>query len=55
MKVDIKNIHRIRLAVIEHRGDPKLIAESVNKLVSWAKAQPVNLKPKPGEAFGLGY
>jgi len=55
MKVDIRNINRIRLAVIEHRGDPKFVAESVNKLVSWAKAQPVNLKPKPGEVFGLGY
>jgi AraC family transcriptional regulator len=55
MKVDVKNINRIRLAVLEHRGDPKLVGESVNKLVSWAKAQSVNLKPKPGEAFGIGY
>lgn len=55
MKVDIKNINKIRLAVVEHRGDPKLVAESVNKLISWAKAQSINLKPKPGEAFGLGY
>lgn len=55
MKVDIRNINKIRLAVIEHRGDPKWIAESVNKLVSWAKAQPINLKPKPGEAFGIAY
>jgi AraC family transcriptional regulator len=55
MKVDIRHINKIRLAVIEHRGDPKFVAESVNKLVSWAKAQSVNLKPKPGEAFALGY
>ncbi len=55
MKVDIRNIDKIRLAVLEHRGDPKHVAESVDKLVSWARDQPVSLKPKPGEAFGLGY
>lgn len=55
MKVDIKNINKIRLAVVEHRGDPKFVAESVSKLISWAKAQSINLKPKPGEAFGFGY
>lgn len=55
MKVDIKNINKIRLAVIEHRGDPKLVGESVNKLISWAKAQSISLKPKPGEAFGIAY
>lgn len=55
MKVEIRNINKTRLAVIEHRGDPKLVTESVNKLISWAKAQSVNLKPNPGEAFGLGY
>lgn len=55
MKVDIKNINKMRLAVVEHRGDPKLVADSVNKLISWAKAQSTNLKPKPEEAFGLVY
>jgi AraC family transcriptional regulator len=55
MNVDIKNINKIRLAVIEHRGDPTFIAESVNKLVSWAKSQSVSLKPKPGESFAIAY
>lgn len=55
MKIEIKNIDAIRLAVVEHRGDPNLMAKSVNKLVDWAKAQPVNLKPKPGDAFGIAY
>ena len=55
MKVEIKNIDKIRLAVVEHRGDPKRMGESVNKLITWAKAQSVNLKPKPGEAFGFAY
>lgn len=55
MKIEIKNIDAIRLAAVEHRGDPKLMASSVDKLVSWAKIQPINLKPKPGEAFSIAY
>ncbi|HAT6361460.1 TPA: AraC family transcriptional regulator [Legionella pneumophila] len=55
MKVDIKSIDKIRLAVIEHKGDPKLLGESINKLVSWAKSQSINLKPRPREAFALAY
>ena len=55
MKVEIRNINKTRLAVVEHRGDPKLVADSVNKLISWAKAQVISLKPKPGESFGFAY
>ena len=55
MNVAIKNINARRLAVLEHRGDPKFVGNSVNKLINWAKAQPISLKPKPGEAFGFGY
>ncbi|HAT8178255.1 TPA: GyrI-like domain-containing protein [Legionella pneumophila] len=55
MKVNIKSIDKIRLAVIEHKGDPKLLGESINKLVFWAKSQSINLKPRPGEAFALAY
>lgn len=55
MKVEIKQVDKIRLAVVEHRGDPKFIGDSVNKLVTWAKAQVINLKPKPGDAFAFGY
>lgn len=55
MKVTIKNIKARRLAVLEHRGDPKFVGESVNKLINWAKAQPSNVKPKAGEAFGFAY
>ena len=55
MKVEIKNLDRIRLAVIEHRGNPKLISDSIVKLVAWAMAQSVNLKPKPGDALSLAY
>jgi len=55
MKVDIKNRDKTRLAVVEHRGDPQFIAESVNKLIEWAKKQSINLKPKPGESFAIAY
>lgn len=55
MNVIIKNMEERRLAVLEHRGDPKRVGESVNKLVNWAKAQPISLKPKAGEAFGFAY
>ncbi|MGV8949036.1 MAG: AraC family transcriptional regulator [Candidatus Paracaedibacter sp.] len=55
MNVTIKNINARRLAVLEHRGDPKKLSESVNKLINWAKAQPMNLMPEPGEAFGFAY
>lgn len=55
MNVVIKNMHARRLAVLEHRGDPQMVGESVNKLINWAKDQPINLKPKAGEAFGFAY
>jgi AraC family transcriptional regulator len=55
MNVTIKNLDTRRLAVLEHRGEPKLIGDSVNKLINWAKAQPINVKPKAGEAFGFAY
>lgn len=55
MNVDIKDIKARRLAVLEHRGDPKKVGDSVNKLVNWAKAQSMSLKPKAGESFGFAY
>lgn len=55
MNVTIKNMNARRLAAIEHRGDPKKVGESVNKLISWAKNQTMNLKPEAGEAFGFAY
>ncbi len=55
MNVLIKEIPARRLAVIEHRGTPKKLGESVNQLIDWAKSQSINLKPKAGEAFGFAY
>lgn len=55
MKVTIKNLPARRLAAIEHRGDPRLVGDSVNKLINWAKAQTISLKPQAGDAFGFAY
>lgn len=55
MDVTIENKDTRRLAVLEHRGDPKKVSESVNKLIGWAKAQTMSLKPEPGDAFGFAY
>ncbi len=55
MHVTIKNITEKRLAVVEHRGDPKKMGVSVSQLIDWAKAQSINVKPKAGEAFGFAY
>ncbi|STX37460.1 AraC family transcriptional regulator [Legionella feeleii] len=55
MHVSIKNMAARRLGVLEHRGDPQKVGDSVNRLINWAKAQTINLKPKAGEAFGFAY
>ncbi|HHF7349556.1 TPA: GyrI-like domain-containing protein [Legionella feeleii] len=55
MHVSIKNMAARRLAVLEHCGDPQKVGDSVNRLINWAKAQTINLKPKAGEAFGFAY
>lgn len=55
MNIEMREINEIRLAMIEHRGDPKYVAQSVNTLIAWAKAQPMNLKPKSGDSFAFGY
>lgn len=55
MPITIKQLPSKRLAVIEHRGDPKKLSNTLDVLIKWAKAQPLKLKPKAGEAFGFGY
>lgn len=55
MDIVIKELPSRRLAVMEHHGDPMKLSITLDKLISWAKAQPINLKPKPGQAFGFGY
>ena len=55
MTVTIKDLPWRRLAMMAYRGDPMTVSITLDTLISWAKAQPVNLKPKPGKAFGFGY
>lgn len=55
MKLTIKDLPSKRLAVMEHRGDPIKLSITLDKLMSWAKAQPINLKLNVAEAFGFGY
>jgi AraC family transcriptional regulator len=55
MNVLIKNQPERRLAVLEHRGAPEKLGDSIHKLLSWAKSQPMDLSPKAGEAFGFAY
>lgn len=55
MTITIKDLPSRRLAVMEHHGDPMKLSITLNKFISWAKAQPISLKPKAGEAFGFGY
>lgn len=55
MKIDIQSSQKIRLAVVEHRGDPELLIESFNKLMAWMKAQFNSLKLKPRESFAIAY
>lgn len=55
MTITIKELPAKRVALMEHHGDPMRLSDTFDKLITWAKAQPINLKPKPGEAFGFGY
>ena len=55
MQVIIEEKQARRLAIVEHRGDPNGVAQSVNKFINWAKKQSADLKPSPGNAFGFGY
>ena len=49
MPITIKELPAKRLAVMEHHGDPLQLSHTLEPLISWAKSQPINLKPKPGE------
>lgn len=55
MNVTKKSEPKVRLAVIEHKGDLNGLINSVDKLISWVKEQATTLKLKPGETFGIAY
>jgi len=46
MNVIIKDIKAKRLAVIEHRGDPDNLHESIVKLINWTKNQSIVVAKK---------
>lgn len=51
--VQIVNFETTRVAVLEHRGDPKLLLASVRKFVDWRKQN--RLPPKLSATFNLIY
>ena len=55
MTITIQEKSARRLAVIEHRGDPMKLSDTLDRLIAWARSQPIDLKPRPGESFGFGY
>lgn len=55
MNIEIRKVNKTRLAMIEHRGDPKNMADSLHKLLAWIGAQPIDLTLKPGNAFAFAY
>ena len=55
MTTTIKDLPTKRLAVMEHHGDHLKLSNTWDKLTSWAKAQPINLKKKPKETFAYAY
>lgn len=54
VSVDIIEFAETRIAVFEHRGDPKLLNESVGRFIDWRKQ--AGLSPyKKSRTFGLVY
>lgn len=51
--VEIVNFETTRVAVLEHRGDPKLLLDSVRKFIDWRKQN--RLPPKLSATFNLIY
>lgn len=52
-KIKIINFKETRVATLEHRGDPKLIGESIRKFIEWRKQN--NLSPKVSATFNIVY
>ncbi len=52
-EVSIVEVPDTRVAVLEHRGDPALIGDSVRRLIAWRKATGVT--PKTSATFNVFY
>lgn len=57
MTITVQELPEKRVAVMEHRGDPMRLSDTLDNLISWAKDQPIDIKPKVGgtNALGFGY
>lgn len=55
MDVSIISCTKKSLAAIKHQGDARTFGNTVNKLITWAKAQPIDVKPRAGEAYCFAY
>lgn len=55
MNVTIKELPARRLAVMEHRGDPRSMGKTVERMIAWTKAREVSLLPKEGNRYGFAY
>ena len=49
--VDIKIVKETRVAVLEHRGDPQLIGDSIRKFIEWRKQN--NVSPRVTHAANV--
>lgn len=52
-RVQIITFKQTQVAVLEHRGDPKLIGNSARKFIEWRKQK--NLHPKVSRTFNILY
>lgn len=52
-QVNIINFNATRVAVLEHRGDPQLIGNSIRKFIEWRKQN--HLSPKVSATFNIVY
>jgi len=50
-KVEVVEFNEIRVAVIEHRGQPNLLMETVKKFIAWRKEN--KLSPKISRTFNI--
>lgn len=55
MQATIKPFSAMRLAAVKFCGDYEKSGESLHQLMTWIKAQPIDLGPRGGESFGFAY
>jgi len=53
IEVNIKNIEAIKIAVLEHRGAPELLGQTIRKFIAWRKEN--KLPPSISRTFNLVY